>query len=1478
MEGKCVVCGEAVEGKPLYKKLGSGEYNVEVIVALRLLELTTLPDSEKNSHYICWDCDETIVAEYGRFLENEEKHQVKTKEEKEKKRQKRAEQREKKRIEDARKRSMDRVEKRKSIRTDKSKINVVGSTPVVPSSDAEISKTKKLEMQRAKNAYNSSHCLLCDTTFDNSVRGYQRFSLKKIMIDDLDIASVIEHLGLARHIAPEMKSKRFVCGNCFITLRRNYKDKAEKGSTLGEVEAEVMVKEKRDSFHRATPDEHAAEIAKLLPPALAECYKIMTSNSFDNADDKPSKEITSECRTDGEHEEEEGLRVSQDEQGNYVVNMKFGSQSNGETSAIGDNGAEVNADLPLTPKKKKNIMLPKRHHLHLMDSSESTPAGSSLPNSNDRTSSLSEIFADTVVAGTCNICGRTFFGKSADWWHNLNSPLAAFETITVSMALQLLETSLASTNEKARLACQVCLPCYGMVSSGFRIQIVQRIARQKGIDPSKVNLSKVKFQMMRKEDLSVLSEKKSDKAGKENILRKKIGTGNNNNSNHKNKESNSNKILDSYDETKSQNDSSSQMNVSASVENSNGTVIKGVKRKNSIESLERKIKKRRLNEQDKRPLPKKVQTSEISKMPSNQVTLSSTKSSEKLTTESDTDDTYTDQLHIALSDDSEPFCDMSSDSDFEIGRKSKKKKKKKTKTKKPVQQSLTHTVRKTGSDSYQIINQSLTEGPKKSAVSVIKNSKSVGNKNQGDIPFKKYKSALQSNHTDREVSDVKPHMTYHVNSSCNLYFALSKMKDCKVMVMDIGKSLPKEAYGGKSLNVRMIGGTSYQVSLCEELPSSTLQYILNTMAVPYQHISQTGNHENSEEVIEGCCVVCAGKCKESKPFWHSLDEDINPPSLQVPIRWVCASLSISPVVVTESERERGLVCRHCFINLSKEFDIFVRTKIGESVDIPPSDVEVNEFYVTFNQATMNIEADPVELTPEGEIEEVEEIFTKIMPTILNIGLDDICGEYNRAPMEEDEYTVLLLLVLNEFRVHIGEGLPILTRWLMQLMPVQMRLEGYEICEDKLIPFLNSLANEWKNNFKELNCPIPLNLFVRNNASTLSSPSKTGSIEDHLESSVCSNEKENALQWEDFLKPVNLDKLFRGEASPLSRTDFNNGVLYAFWRVLQIIGGDDEQLADWVKQVSPITLEKSHLKMLLNAPLPLHEHLQQYPEDLENLRCVIIPESVTIIPNSPKKEAKPLVDSGMQENSPLSKAPNSADSISLPDATLQPCVTNKVTLTNKSMKSPASSNATQNKNKNRKARISLSKINKTREVLGKAPRGTLTIASCNKQMSSYSSQVPKNLKEDIHDLRRMEVLDNRLATPDLNTSNKKSMNSEGYPSEGKRHRVRNQSHNDMRALNNQETAEKSLNESLLLANKVKELERQLLAMKNENQQLLIMNQKLYEASSTEEHDGNVSKGKNDLGEVVKGTDQKQQGETLSPSFKLGIDKEKTIKEV
>lgn len=69
------------------------------------------------------------------------------------------------------------------------------SKPVIPSSQSgTLSKTKKLEQQRATNAYHFAHCLMCDSSFETESRIYQRFSLKNRVNDEMDIAQVMEVL------------------------------------------------------------------------------------------------------------------------------------------------------------------------------------------------------------------------------------------------------------------------------------------------------------------------------------------------------------------------------------------------------------------------------------------------------------------------------------------------------------------------------------------------------------------------------------------------------------------------------------------------------------------------------------------------------------------------------------------------------------------------------------------------------------------------------------------------------------------------------------------------------------------------------------------------------------------------------------------------------------------------------------------------------------------------------------------------------------------------------------------------------------------------------------------------------------------------------------------------------------------------------------------------------------------------------------
>ena len=73
-----------------------------------------------------------------------------------------------------------------------------------------LSKTKRLEQQRATNAYHSSHCLMCDNNFETERRIYQRFSLKNRINDEMDIAQVMEVCPIANLFVKSSKKSDVV--------------------------------------------------------------------------------------------------------------------------------------------------------------------------------------------------------------------------------------------------------------------------------------------------------------------------------------------------------------------------------------------------------------------------------------------------------------------------------------------------------------------------------------------------------------------------------------------------------------------------------------------------------------------------------------------------------------------------------------------------------------------------------------------------------------------------------------------------------------------------------------------------------------------------------------------------------------------------------------------------------------------------------------------------------------------------------------------------------------------------------------------------------------------------------------------------------------------------------------------------------------------------------------------------------------------
>lgn len=153
-----------------------------------------------------------------------------------------------------------------------------------------------------------------------------------------------------------------------------------------------------------------------------------------------------EYGSDEEEEgEEEALIVSQDEHGNYLVDIN-------ERRAKKDSGAKgedrERPAVPLPRQRKKNVLLPKRMHKHLSASLSDTPGG--LP---DSTTSGEAKAAEVETEGRvtpsasvslgaqsrmCSICGITISHKPSRWWHTLSSSLVDFDNINVSSALKVI--------------------------------------------------------------------------------------------------------------------------------------------------------------------------------------------------------------------------------------------------------------------------------------------------------------------------------------------------------------------------------------------------------------------------------------------------------------------------------------------------------------------------------------------------------------------------------------------------------------------------------------------------------------------------------------------------------------------------------------------------------------------------------------------------------------------------------------------------------------------------------------------------------------------------------------------------------------------------------------------------------------------------------------------------------------------------------
>lgn len=104
----------------------------------------------------------------------------------------------------------------------------------------------------------------------------------------------------------------------------------------------------------------------------------------------------------------------------------------------------------------------------------------------------------------CALCGGVCNYSQVKY--SFSSLILGFESITVKVAMQIL--NLLSTSKNPR--CQnICSSCFDFISSKFKLTLRKKIAEEKNIDISKVELSKIKVRMFDHHDKKNIKSKNS---------------------------------------------------------------------------------------------------------------------------------------------------------------------------------------------------------------------------------------------------------------------------------------------------------------------------------------------------------------------------------------------------------------------------------------------------------------------------------------------------------------------------------------------------------------------------------------------------------------------------------------------------------------------------------------------------------------------------------------------------------------------------------------------------------------------------------------------------------------------------------------------------------------------------------------------------------------------------------------------------------
>ena len=238
------------------------------------------------------------------------------------------------------------------------------------------------------------------------------------------------------------------------------------------------------------------------------------------------------------------------------------------------------------------------------------------------------------------------------------------------------------------------------------------------------------------------------------------------------------------------------------------------------------------------------------------------------------------------------------------------------------------------------------------------------------------------------------------------------------------------------------------------------------------------------------------------------------------------------------------------------------------------------------------------------------IYKNVWQGLQGISLDDLVTKDVQQMLRLTQFNVGFLLALNDLRCHMGASMEDLVGWIRNVLPIEFRERSCQPSVEKIANYLQSLNQSSSLDMKQLSETVSFDLFIEP-ASKKKEQAEKGDkeyrlcfIEDLMDPER--KPKKDALQWDDFLAPVNLDNLVNGFECRVSWNEFNNGLLYALWRVNRLLNnGDEATFKKWLTLTSTNRMKDSDYSAMCNAAEAIHKHITKFPNEIGRLVAPIV---------------------------------------------------------------------------------------------------------------------------------------------------------------------------------------------------------------------------------------------------------------------------------